>query len=589
MSSKQRAELSKVYGRVLADLALSPDELREKVDYYREREALLTRHAGELSDRVAERDREIAERLRTEAELNRLAAAVEQAFEAVVIVGTDGSIHYVNPAFERITGYARGEVLGQPAGPLLGPDRRGLVEEILAEGRPREGTFTTSSREGRAVVIAGTVTPVRDEAGRIVDYVAVGRDVTEEQSLQERVRRVQKMDALGTLAGGIAHDFNNILQPILSFAQLVQATLPADHVASTHAGSVVAAALRARALVEQILAFARRSEQERHPVAIVAILKETLKFLRASLPATVELRMEIASDEVYVQADPTQLHQVVLNLVTNAAQAIGDSGGVVTVTLEPADAAPPALAASQPRLARGDVVRLAVADTGVGMDPETIERIFEPFFTTRGPGGGTGLGLAVAHGIVEAHGGALAVRSEPGRGSTFEVYLPTTEPAAPGADGGAVGAAVAAQRILVVDDEPAITEVERRILEEHGHRVVVAHDGSEALERFRADPDAFDVILSDQTMPGLRGSRWPRRCGASARASRSCSARASTGPSTPSRSRRWGSTGSSPSRSPLPSCCERSRMPWAPRRTAGEPTARPGAAPPESAAAPRSG
>jgi nitrogen-specific signal transduction histidine kinase/ActR/RegA family two-component response regulator len=348
-------------------------------------------------------------------------------------------------------------------------------------------------------------------AGEEVSCVFV-RDIAERRRAEDTRRMLeaelyhaQKMEAVGTLAGGIAHDFNNILAAIVGNAEMAQMDLPAAHPSRNDIAEVLRATRRARALVSQILTFSRKQQPERCPVRVADIVDDTVRLLRATIPSTIELRSEIANADAHVYGEPTQFHQVIMNLCTNAAQAIGDQHGVIEIRQSLVDIG------GDP--ARGDLVPgrylcLTVSDTGHGMDRATLERAFEPFFTTKEPGVGTGLGLAVVHGIVRSHGGAVLVDSAPGRGTTFRLYFPVLEaaPAVSTADVDEVPRGTG-QRVLFVDDEPSLTNLSRRMLERLGYQVLALRSPTEALAAFRADPLAFDLVISDLTMPGLTGQQ----------------------------------------------------------------------------------
>jgi CheY-like chemotaxis protein len=320
------------------------------------------------------------------------------------------------------------------------------------------------------------------------------------------------MEAIGTLAGGIAHDFNNLLSAIIGHTELATDFVPKDGMARQAMQEVLAAGGRARDLVKQILTFSRQTEQERRPVPIQPIVKEALKLLRASMPTTVEIRQQIDPETGMILADTTQMHQVLMNLGTNADYAMREKGGVLDVRLKAVEV-DREFAASHPPLTPGPHVRLTVRDTGSGMEPRVRERIFEPFFTTKGPGDGTGMGLAVVHGIVAGHGGTITVDSAPGRGAKFEIYLPRcdvvqtleTSPAEQPRGGMEAPARGQGERILIVDDEPYLAVLWRVMLERLGYRVTGCSSSLEALEIFRAAPRSFDLVLTDQTMPQMTG------------------------------------------------------------------------------------
>ena len=327
----------------------------------------------------------------------------------------------------------------------------------------------------------------------------------EREQLQKQLRQVQKLEAIGTLAGGIAHDFNNILSAIMGYSELGLADLGPDHAARYSLEQVLKAGHRAKDLVQQILSFSRRAEEKKIPLQFSSILKETIKLLRASLPATIEIKQNIHSDMNMIMAAPAQLDQVIMNLCTNAAHSMRDTGGELRIDLQTVkvkleDAGRVA------GLVSGTYTKLTVADTGHGIDDQTMDRIFEPFFTTKGPGEGTGMGLAVTHGIVRGHGGGITVSSQPGRGTTFELYFPEMQSAAPNPQDSKRDHLQRGQEvILLVDDEESLVDVGRKMLTRLGYEVSTATDSQEALQLFKANPDRFDLLITDRTMPGMTG------------------------------------------------------------------------------------
>lgn len=354
----------------------------------------------------------------------------------------------------------------------------------------------------------------RMHIGKKAYLVGSGIDVTERKEaererteLESQLQQAQKMEAIGTLAGGIAHDFNNILTAIIGYGELMQHfQIDAAHPARSNLEEVLKAGYRAKDLVRQILAFSRLAEQEKKPVVLASVISETLKFLRATLPSTIEIRHSLKGKDAKVLADATQMHQVLMNLCTNAAHAMGEGGGVLEIGLDRLD---PGLqgADSFKNPAEGPHLKLTVRDTGHGMAPQIMERIFDPYFTTKKRGDGTGLGLSLVHGIVKNHGGRIAVDSEPGSGASFSIYLPvlaengmqlpdeTSEPVPSGTE-----------CVLFVDDEAPIVDMARIILENLGYEVVGATDPLEALTTFLAAPDRFHLVITDLTMPRMTGA-----------------------------------------------------------------------------------
>jgi len=330
------------------------------------------------------------------------------------------------------------------------------------------------------------------------------RAYEELRSTQRQLLQAQKMEAIGTLAGGIAHDFNNILTSILGYTEIALSDVPPESTARKDLCQVLEAAQRAKDLVAQILAFSRQTEGERKPIELAPIIKEAIKMLRAVLPTTTEIRYHIAPDLSVVNADPTQIHQVLMNLCTNAAQAM-PKGGLLEVALTNVEL-DEKLCAELEDLTPGSYVKLTVSDTGCGMDETTLERIFDPFFTTKAPGEGTGMGLSVVHGIVKSHGGDITVHSEPGVGTTFDVYLPAVESIGEIAPEVVEPVRGGNESILFVDDEPAVVDISKRTLERLGYHVTTRTSSIEALELFRVKRDDFDLVITDQTMPNMTGS-----------------------------------------------------------------------------------
>jgi CheY-like chemotaxis protein len=315
------------------------------------------------------------------------------------------------------------------------------------------------------------------------------------------------MEAIGTLAGGIAHDFNNILSAIMGYTELAMMDLPQEMPAYAKLAEVSRAGKRARDLVAQILTFSRHSEARREPLELRGIVKEAMKLLRASLPSTLEMQQEISAQPCWALADPVQIHQVLMNLCINASQAMRGTGGVLLVSLAPEEI-DEHRAALNPDLRPGAYVHLGVRDTGPGMEQDVAARIFEPFFTTKQIGEGTGMGLAVVHGIVKSHEGAIEVTSAPGQGTAFDLYFPRiTEE---GEIDGALGdprISRGTERILFVDDEPALAELGQQVLEALGYQVQALGDSREAWGRFAAAPESFDLVITDLTMPGMTGAQ----------------------------------------------------------------------------------
>ncbi len=444
-----------------------------------------------------------------------------------VIWTTDLNLNftYLSPAIQSLIGYPPEEALSLKPEQMLAPASADLAHQTLAEELAREKTGAADParsrtlelefrrRDGATVWGELRMAFLRDGQGRPVGVLGVTRDLTERRRMEEEkaaleahLQQAQKLEAIGTLAGGIAHDFNNLLAALQGYTELSLLKLKQESDTGLIKGNLEAmlqAEARAHDLVQQLLTFSRQREQESQPVQVELIVKEALKLLRASLPATIEIRPEIESDSGLVLADPSQVHQVVMNLCTNAYQAMREGGGLLEVRLERVEVE--AGAGPQPPLPPGAYLKLTVQDTGSGMSPEVQERLFEPYFTTKPPGEGIGLGLAVVHGIVSRLGGAVEVETQVGKGSTFRVYFPRLEraPAPESAEDREIPSGK--ERILFVDDEKQIIQVGKRLLEHLGYQVTAKDSSVEALNAFQAEAEAYDLVITDQTMPQLTG------------------------------------------------------------------------------------
>ena len=343
---------------------------------------------------------------------------------------------------------------------------------------------------------------VRERTEELRDaYEKLVKESEDRKKAEEQLRQSQKMEALGTMAGGIAHDFNNMLMAVIGFTQLVMDDIPKGR--SRHnLEQILRAGLRGRDLIRQMLAFSRKNEQECRLLRLSTVIEETMGLLRASIPSTIDVRMSVRSESGFVLANSVQIQQIIMNLCNNAADSMRQRGGVLSIELS--DFAAPR-DGDVPGLAAGSYVRLSVSDTGEGMSPELIDRIFDPFFTTKDPGRGTGLGLSVVHGLVNAYNGTITVKSSPGRGTEFAVYFIEAEEKPVQERAEEIETPAGHERILFVDDEETLVEMGKAMLERLGYRVTGETSGAEALKVWRKDPDSFDLIITDATMPGTTG------------------------------------------------------------------------------------
>jgi PAS domain S-box-containing protein len=494
----------------------------------------------------------------------RLYRAIGESINYGVWVCTpDGRNTYASESFLKMVGLTQDECSNFGWGKVLHPDE---AEETIAAWQEcvrTEGVWDIEHRfrgvDGQWHHVRACGIPVRDEDGRISCWAGINLDIDRQKRLEEALREHQqglettnrqlqdtrdeleqrvrertseltkayenlrieaderqraeallrqthKMEAIGTLAGGIAHDFNNILAAIIGFSEMAMEKTPEGSSPRRHMERVFSAGLRGRQLIKQILTFSRRAEYEKQPLKLAAVVEEALGLLRASLPATIGIRTNLRSDAAgFVLADPTQMEQIVLNLCTNAAHAMGRTGGHISIDLAGFSFSSPD-DAPDPLMNPGFYAKLSVTDTGEGMSPDTIGHIFDPFFTTKSAGEGTGLGLSVIHGIVASHGGAITVSSEPGKGSTFTVYLPLFVEGPHGESGDEVNAISRGhERILFIDDEEDLATIGDEMLTDLGYRVTPKTRAREALALFRLNPSRFDLVITDQTMPEMTG------------------------------------------------------------------------------------
>ena len=497
----------------------------------------LERHRERLEELVTERTeelwKEITERIKAEGllqqEIDFRSTIIDNIAEGLCVweeIPEWPHIRFLlwNDRMVEITGYAMEEI-----------NQRGWYESVYPDSDKREQTkkrsdltltgqpiksdeqeITCSDGKTRTILLSASAIEGPEGQPQVLWLM---RDITQRKQaekardrLESQLRQAQKMEAIGTLAGGIAHDFNNILGAIIGYGELIEMfEIPDNSNIQKSLEQVLKSAYRAKDLVGQILTFSRQSDVETQPLLLAPLVKETLKFLRASLPSTIEIKRNIEGLPGALEADPTQMHQVVMNLCTNAAQAMGDHGGILEIDLS-AEYLDEETAGRFPDLRPGTYAKLSISDTGEGIPAEIRDRIFEPYYTTKETGAGTGLGLAVTHGIIQQHHGAITFESKIGHGTTFHVLLPLeTKELSENPDDAESHVTAGKGRILLVDDEASLVKFGKEALSQIGYDVDTEIDSKKALERFMAEPNIYDLVITDQTMPHMTGLKLARK------------------------------------------------------------------------------
>ncbi|MCB1519020.1 MAG: PAS domain S-box protein [Hyphomicrobiaceae bacterium] len=468
--------------------------------------ALLYLLVRELRDAVRQLATELYERLRAERSEKKLMRAVEQSPATIVITDTNGRIEYVNRRFQDLTGYRLSEVEGRTPSLLqsgdTSADEYGAIRRSLSKGQEWRGVFRNRRKDGTHYWAETTILPLTDADGEIQNFIGIGEDITEKRKAREQIVKAQKMEAVGLLAGGVAHDFNNVLTTILGASHLASLDAEKDSDIGREITQIEIAARRAQSLVQQLLTFARRQPAAPQKLNLQDEVQEVVKLIQASIPPTTKVKTRFETDDAWVLADPTHIHQIVMNLCRNAAEAVPKEAGEIEITVVGDTDAPEALSGHDSD--HESWLKLVVTDNGPGLSADTAKRVFDPFFTTKPLGKGTGLGLTMVATLVQDMDGFVSLASQPGEGARFEVTLPRVE-------AGTVGKVSqedlprGSEQILLVDDEADVASTYRRVLMRLGYRVAAYTDPRSALEAFIREPGKFDLVMTDLVMPDMNG------------------------------------------------------------------------------------
>ncbi|WP_051328475.1 hybrid sensor histidine kinase/response regulator [Desulfatirhabdium butyrativorans] len=446
----------------------------------------------------------------------RLRAIFDAVADPLIVYDEEAKPQYVNPAFTKLFGWQLEEISGRPI-PFIPEEEREFHRqkrmEMFETGASVRFETRRITKDGKTLEMIASASAFFDADGKPLGFISSLTDITRIKEMEREIRQAQKMEAIGALAAGIAHDFNNILFPISGLTQMCLWDAPKGSALQQNLQKIYESTQRAADLVQQILAFSRRAEIRKTPVILQPIVKEVFKLTRSTIPANIEMQLDVQPQTIRVMADPTQLHQVMMNLITNAYHAVEKTGGSIRLELMEARLEKNRMIGG-PSLPPGRYALIRVSDTGCGIDPAIMEKIFEPYFTTKPQGKGTGLGLAVVHGIVTELGGDIRCESWLGNGTTFHVYLPLlVEPKeeVPEPSAKPVEVPGGTERILLVDDEKPIIDMGQRMLERLGYTVDAFLDSEEALAQFTADPQRYDLIISDLSLPKMTGEQLAKR------------------------------------------------------------------------------
>jgi PAS domain S-box-containing protein len=492
--------------------------------YYTE----LQQKIRELEETNKKLEREIRERKKAEQDLKANELFLNSVIENIpnmIFVKDARELRFVrfNKAGEELLGYPRENLIGKSDYDFFPKEEADFFiakdKEVLANKKlfdiPEEPIQT---REKGSRILHTKKIPILDENEEPLFLLGISEDITdrklaleEKMALESKLRQAQKMESIGTLAGGIAHDFNNILSAVMGYTELAKLDIDSPEILRKDLEEILRGANRAKNLVKQILTFSRKGDRELKPLRVQWIIKETLKLLRASIPTTVQITQNINPACETIVADSTEIHQLIMNLCTNAYHAMRETGGILNVSLQPVELTREKHGGNI-NLGPGSYLLLEISDTGVGMTKEVQDRIFEPYYTTKGKGDGTGLGMAVVHGIVTHLHGDISVYSDPGMGTTFKIYLPVVESQTEETQDDLVSSLPSGnERILVVDDEVNIVELSSKMLEGLGYEVTAFTNSMDALHEFQKEPDNFDLIITDMTMPNLTGAELSKQ------------------------------------------------------------------------------